>query len=62
MKTKPWLHFNVTIMNIYHKYTEKMLCNYGGFALYDIVHSKHTYLSKLCYNHPGKYHYQKYLL
>ena len=58
MKTKPWLHFNVTIMNIYHKYTEKMLCNYGGIALYDIVHSEHTYLSKLCYNHPGKYHYQ----
>ena len=58
MKTKPYLYFNLTIMNIYHKYTERMLCNYGGIAVYDIFLSKHTATSKLCYNHPGKYHYQ----
>ena len=58
MKAKPYLYFNLTIMNIYHEYTERMLCNYGGIAVYDIFPSKHTAISKLCYNHPGKYHYQ----
>ena len=58
IKTKPWLYFNVTIVNIYHQYTETMLCNYGGIALYDILNSKHKSISKLCYSHPGRYHYQ----
>ena len=58
MKTKPYLYFNLTILNIYHQYTERMLCNYGGIAVYDVFHSKHTTISKSCYNHPGKYHYQ----
>ena len=58
MKTKPWLYFNVTIMNIYHQYIERMLCDYGGIASYDIINARNKVISKLCYVHSGKYHYQ----
>ena len=56
MKTKPWLYFNMTIKNMYHQFTERMLCNYGGIAVYETLHS--TLISKFCYSHPGKYYYQ----
>ena len=53
------LFINVQVNNISSSFTESMLCDYGGIAVYSIKGNMYNKISSLCHAQSGNYSYQR---